>query len=89
MGKKHDIPPRSDRAFLSEIELANRWSLAPATFRYWRIKKTGPVFVKFGGSVRYPLNGPGGILDFETKNRHRTITEPVTTGQTITTEPTA
>lgn len=63
-------PPRSlsERRYLNEIELANRWGMSPKTLTRWRGLGHGPVFAKFSKKVAYPLDGPGGILDFEQRH---------------------
>lgn len=41
--------------FLSERELAVRWSSSVKTLQSWRLKGKGPKFTKLGRSVRYPV----------------------------------
>ena len=38
---------------LTEYELAARWGMDVTTLRTWRRTGKGPVFRKFGGSIRY------------------------------------
>ena len=44
-----------DRAFFTEIELADRWNLSVKALQSWRLKGEGPRFRKFGNRVRYAL----------------------------------
>lgn len=44
-----------DRAFFTEIELADRWNLSVKALQSWRVKGDGPRFRKFGNRVRYAL----------------------------------
>ena len=39
--------------FLGEKELANELGVSVSSLRRWRLIRTGPVFVKAGGLVRY------------------------------------
>lgn len=55
----------AERRYLSEFELANRWGMSPKTLTRWRGLGKGPVFAKFSKKVAYPLDGEGGVLDFE------------------------
>jgi excisionase family DNA binding protein len=41
--------------FLSVAELAERWDVPESTIYGWRYKGTGPVGLKIGRHVRYPL----------------------------------
>ncbi len=38
---------------LTEHEVAQQLGLSVATLRAWRLKRTGPRFVRFGRAVRY------------------------------------
>lgn len=40
---------------LTERELGKLWGIKVGTLRNWRSSKTGPHYVKIGGSIRYPL----------------------------------
>lgn len=40
---------------LTPAELAERWNLAEKTLRNWRANGAGPVYVKLGRAVLYPL----------------------------------
>jgi len=44
-----------DRAFFTEVELADRWNLSVKALQSWRVKGDGPRFRKFGNRVRYAL----------------------------------
>lgn len=65
----------ADRRFLSELELANRWGLSPKTLQRWRGLGRGPLFAKFSKKVGYPLDGQGGILDWEQRILYRSTSE--------------
>jgi predicted site-specific integrase-resolvase len=41
--------------FLSTRVLAGKLGVAEQTLRIWRQQGRGPVFVKLGGAVRYPV----------------------------------
>lgn len=43
--------------FLTEREAAALLNLAHTTLSRWRWSGRGPKFVKFGGAVRYPVEG--------------------------------
>jgi len=51
-----------DRAFFTEIELADRWNLSVKALQSWRVKGDGPRFRKFGNRVRYALTD---VREFE------------------------
>lgn len=65
----------ADRRFLSELELANRWGLSPKTLQRWRGLGRGPLFAKFSKKVGYPLDGQGGVLDWEQRILYRSTSE--------------
>ncbi len=65
----------AERRFLSEGELANRWGLSPKTLQRWRATGTGPLFAKFSKRVGYPLEGTGGVLDWEQRVLYRSTSE--------------
>ena len=67
----------AERRFLSEGELANRWGLSPKTLQRWRAQGTGPLFAKFSKKVSYPLEGQGGILDWEQRILYSSTSERV------------
>jgi hypothetical protein len=39
---------------LTEIQLAERWSITIKTLQYWRKVGKGPNYLKIGKAVRYP-----------------------------------
>ena len=41
--------------YLTTRELASRWGFKPATLVTWRSRRTGPAYVRIGGSIRYRL----------------------------------
>ena len=67
----------AERRFLSENELANRWGLSPKTLQRWRRLGVGPLFVKFSKRVAYPLEGQGGVFDWEQRSLYRSTSERV------------
>jgi predicted DNA-binding transcriptional regulator AlpA len=44
-----------DRRFMTEKEVAIRYSLSHRTLQNWRQSGLGPPYVKIGRSVRYPI----------------------------------
>jgi len=44
-----------DGQCMTQTELAKRWQISEATLDRWRTEAGGPVFLKFGGQVRYRL----------------------------------
>ena len=44
------------RQHLDEQATADFLGLKVATVRDWRLRRTGPVYCKFGRAVRYPLD---------------------------------
>lgn len=67
----------SERRFLSEVELAQRWGMSPKTLTRWRGMGRGPVFNKFSKKVAYPLDGENGVLDFERRHVYASTSERV------------
>jgi predicted site-specific integrase-resolvase len=51
---------------LNEAELAKRWGMSPRTLQRWRQEGRGPVYLKLGGHVVYPL---ADVEVFEQKQR--------------------
>jgi len=49
----------SNGIFLTEQEVAARWRgvVSPGTLRNWRSQGRGPLFVKIGRAVLYPVSG--------------------------------
>ena len=72
-----EIVTLSQRRFLSEIELANRWGMSPKTLTRWRGMGRGPVFNKFSKKVAYPLDGENGVLDYEKRHVYASTSERV------------
>lgn len=48
-----DILPRGPDVLLTEAQAAHLLSLKPRTLQMWRMRGTGPAFVKVGSAVRY------------------------------------
>jgi excisionase family DNA binding protein len=44
---------RSESRSLTELDVAQRLGVSPATLRAWRKKNEGPAFRRFGRSIRY------------------------------------
>lgn len=60
---------RSDEPeYLTPKELINRWrgQISASTLAAWRYQRKGPVFVKVGGRVLYPLQD---VVAYEEKGR--------------------
>lgn len=51
---------------LSQVELAQRWTISPRTLERWRWTGEGPVFLKLGGRVVYRLQD---VEAYELDNR--------------------
>lgn len=67
----------SERRFLSEVELANRWGMSHKTLTRWRGMGRGPVFNKFSKKVAYPIDGENGVLDYEKRHVYASTSERV------------
>jgi len=66
-----------NRRFLTQRELADRWGLSPKTLARWRCIGKGPHFAKHSKKVTYPLDGEGGVLDWEQRTLYRSTSERV------------
>jgi hypothetical protein len=66
-----------NRRFLTQRELADRWGLSPKTLARWRCIGWGPHFAKHSKKVTYPLDGEGGVLDWEQRTLYRSTSERV------------
>ena len=53
-----------EQAFMTDVELANRWRMSPKTLRNLRVQGGHVPFVRIGRLVRYPREA---ILAFEQK----------------------
>ena len=61
---------------LTEVEAAKVLGLSVATLRAWRLRRTGPRFVRLGRAVRYTAN------DLRLYVEHNTVdTKPETTAK--------
>jgi hypothetical protein len=47
--------PKQQKRFCNELEAAEYLGLSVLTLQCWRLRKTGPVYCKFGKSVRYSI----------------------------------
>jgi len=63
--------------YLTQHELADRWGLSPKTLARWRCIGKGPHFAKHSKKVTYPLDGEGGVLDWEQRTLYRSTSERV------------
>ena len=69
-------PSETDnRRYLTQQELADRWGLSPKTLARWRCIGRGPFFAKLSKKVAYPLDGEGGVLDWEHRTLYRSTSE--------------
>lgn len=65
--------PRKDEQYMDTRELAARWGLSPRTLESWRVKSTGPRYIKSKGrnaKVLYPMSA---IRSYEKKYVMRTL----------------
>jgi transposase-like protein len=53
-----------DGRCISQNELARRWQVSESTLERWRSQRTGPMFLRLGGQVRYRITDDE---DFETR----------------------
>ncbi|NBO82493.1 MAG: DNA-binding protein [Betaproteobacteria bacterium] len=44
-----------DGRCISQNELALRWQVSESTLERWRSQRTGPMFLRLGGQVRYRI----------------------------------
>ena len=44
-----------DGRCISQNELAQRWQVSESTLERWRSQRTGPMFLRLGGQVRYRI----------------------------------
>ena len=47
---------KSPSPFITEDQLSERWHLSRRTLQRWRQQATGPVWLKLGGRIVYPLD---------------------------------
>lgn len=55
------------RSHLNEMELAKRWEMSHRTLQRWRMDGRGPVYLKLGKRVSYPVSS---ILEYERRITH-------------------
>ena len=53
-----------DGRCISQNELAQRWQVSESTLERWRSQRTGPMFLRLGGQVRYRITD---VEAFETQ----------------------
>ena len=59
-----------NQEFLSEQDLATRWSMSSRTLTHWRCIRRGPPFVKLGKTVRYAMSD---VLEFESNGLRKPV----------------
>jgi hypothetical protein len=52
--------------YITEKDLAKKWGLSPKTLQRWRWLKSGPVYIKLGGRIRYTSDN---IKNFEEERK--------------------
>ncbi len=57
----------TDKTFINQKELSERWKISPRTLERWRWLGTGPDYHKIGGRVIYRLD------DIETWEKERSF----------------
>jgi len=50
------VHPHEHPNLLTPRQLATRWGMSEKTLERWRTLGTGPMFLKLGSRVMYPLN---------------------------------
>lgn len=45
--------PADETPFLTEEQAAARLQISPSSLRAWRVRRTGPAYLKLGRLVRY------------------------------------
>lgn len=65
------MKPSALSELLNAQQLAARWSLSEKTLERWRYLGTGPVFIKLGRRVMYPI----GDVHLHELTRTRTTTK--------------
>ena len=63
------------RSHLNEMELAKRWEMSHRTLQRWRMDGRGPVYLKLGKRVNYPLNA---VIAFENCVQHVSTSQRAT-----------
>ena len=53
-----------DGRCITQNELVQRWQVSESTLERWRSQRTGPMFLRLGGQVRYRITDVG---TFETQ----------------------
>lgn len=48
-------PVKMNKRHVNENDAAEFLGVTPNALQDWRLKRTGPVFCKFGRAVRYPV----------------------------------
>ena len=61
------------KVYMTDKELAERWSMPVATLRTWRYEGKGPTYIKLGKHVRYK---PEVIEAYEEASVHRHTSDP-------------
>ncbi len=53
--------------YITEKDLAKKWSLSAKTLQRWRWLKSGPTYIKIGGRIRYTSEN---IKNFEEERKY-------------------
>jgi len=72
LGAMTPEPFQPTRQALSEADLAVRWAMSPKTLQRWRMEGRGPVYLKLGKRVNYPLKA---VIAFENYVLHVSTSE--------------
>ena len=59
---------------LTPKQLAERWSLKPATLSQWRWNGRGPCYLEIGGRILYR---PEDVVDFENRNLRKSTSRGI------------
>lgn len=56
MARRKTAPPQSAQPeYLTAAQVRERIGVSTQTLSYWRSRNEGPLSIKLGGSVRYPV----------------------------------
>lgn len=59
-------PSTSGRERLTERDLAARWNVSQRTLQRWREARSGPAWLRIGGTIRYAIED---VVAFEEATR--------------------
>lgn len=63
---------------MCERQLAKHWGIKENTLQKWRSMGLGPIYMKIGGKVIYPIES---IMEYEKNRLYRSSSEKVYTDQ--------